>query len=81
MTPLVVGEDFSKLPPSMEYIFVFPTNEVPSDFVSSSIYSIDGNVNWRCGEIGIRYALMGKTGSYCMLVRLQPLLMEHYRLL
>nr|DAL78558.1 MAG TPA: hypothetical protein [Caudoviricetes sp.] len=21
MTPLVVGEDFSKLPPSMEYIF------------------------------------------------------------
>lgn len=45
MTPLVVGEDFSKLPPSMEYIFAITTNEVPSDFVLSSIYSIDGNAN------------------------------------
>ena len=45
-----------------------------------SIYSIDGNVTWRCGEIGIRYALMGKTGSSCMLVRLQPLPTEHCRL-
>lgn len=43
------------------------------------IYSIDGNVTWRCGEIGIRYALMGKIGSSCMLVRLQPLPMERYR--
>ena len=45
MTPLVAGEVVSKLPPSMEYIFVFPTNEVPSDFVPLSIYSIDGNTN------------------------------------
>lgn len=76
MTPLVVGEDFSKLPPSMEYILSL---RVAYMFKRSyrtclkSIYSIDGNVTWRCGEIGIRYALMGKTGSSCMLVRLQPL--------
>lgn len=46
-----------------------------------SIYSIDGNVTWRCGEIGIRYALMGKTGSSCMQVQILPLPMERYRLL
>lgn len=45
-----------------------------------SIYSIDGNVTWRCGEIGIRYALMGKTGSSCMLVQIQPLPMKCCRL-
>ena len=45
-----------------------------------SIYSIDGNVNWRCGEIGIRYALMGKTGSSCMQVQILLLPMERCRL-
>lgn len=72
MTPLVAGEDVSKLPPSMEYIFWIP---IMRDFVKDqvSIYSIDGNVTWRCGANGTRYALMGKTGSSCMLVRIQPL--------
>ena len=45
-----------------------------------SIYSIDGNVTWRRCEIGIRYALMGKTGSSCMQVQILPLPVECYRL-
>lgn len=61
----------------MEYIFAFNLNcgryFNEAGILLKSIYSIDGNVTWRCGEIGIRYALMGKTGRSCMLVRLQPL--------
>lgn len=45
-----------------------------------SICSIDGNVNWRCGANGTRYALMGKTGSSCMQVRLLPLPVTRCRL-
>ena len=74
MTPLVVGEDFSKLPPSMEYILSLRVSYMFKRSYRTclkSIYSIDGNVTWRCGEIGIRYALMGKTSSSCMLVRIQ----------